>query len=97
MKNGFTLIEMMIVMMAIALLFMLTIPNIAKTIDVIETSGCKSQVSLVNTAILQYKLENNRFPSQIDHLINSGFLNEDQRYCQNGREITIENNQAIIK
>jgi competence protein ComGC len=95
--KGFTLIEMMIVMMAVALLFMLTIPNIAKTIHVIETSGCKSQVSLVNTAILQYKLENNRFPSQIENLINSGFLSEDQQFCQNGREITIENNQAIIK
>jgi competence protein ComGC len=97
MKNGFTLIEMMIVMMAIALLFMLTIPNIAKTISVIETSGCRSQVSLVDTAILQYKLENNRFPTQLEDLIYAGFLKNEQRYCQNGREITIENNQAIVR
>jgi competence protein ComGC len=97
MKKGFTLVEMMIVMMAIALLFMLTIPNIVKTIDVIETTGCKSQVSLINTAILQYKLKNNEFPSNIDDLIASGFLNNEQRYCQNGKEITIENNQASIR
>lgn len=97
MKDGFTLIEMMIVMMAIALLFMLTIPNIARTITVIETSGCKSQVSLVDTAILQFKLENNRYPTQIDDLIYSGFLKDDQRFCQNGKEIVIENNQATLR
>jgi competence protein ComGC len=97
MKKGFTLLEMMIVMMAIALLFMLTIPNIVRTIDVIETTGCKSQVSLVDTAILQYKLENNRFPGQIEDLISSGFLKKEHRYCQNGKEITIENNQAITR
>lgn len=97
MKKGFTLIEMMIVMMAIALLFMLTIPNISKTISIIETSGCKSQVSLVDTAILQYKLENNRFPLHMEDLISAGFLKEEQRFCQNRREITIENNQATVR
>jgi competence protein ComGC len=97
MEKGFTLIEMMIVMMAIALLFMLTIPNIAKTIYVIETSGCKSQVSLVDTAILQYKLQNNQYPMQIDDLINAGFLKGEHRFCQNGKEITIESNQARVR
>lgn len=94
MRRGFTLVEMMIVMMAIALLFLLTIPNIAKTVNVIETSGCKSQVSLVDTAILQFKLENQRYPVNLDDLIEAGFLIEEQRFCQNGREITIERNQA---
>jgi competence protein ComGC len=94
MKNGFTLVEMMIVIMTIALLFMLTIPNIVRTISVIETTGCKSQVSLVDTAILQYKIEKSKFPGQIEDLISSGFLTEEQRFCQNGKEITIENNQA---
>jgi competence protein ComGC len=97
MKKGFTLIEMMIVMMAIALLFMLTIPNIAKTIYVIETSGCKSQVSLVDTAILQYKLQKNQYPLRMDDLVSSGFLKDEHRYCQNGKEITIESNQARVR
>jgi competence protein ComGC len=88
---------MMIVMMAIALLFLLTIPNIAKTVTVIETSGCKSQVSLVDTAILQFKLENQKYPKDLDDLIAAGFLIEEQRFCQNGKEIIIESNQARIR
>ncbi|PKM63639.1 MAG: competence protein ComGC [Firmicutes bacterium HGW-Firmicutes-20] len=97
MRKGFTLVEMMIVMMAIALLFLLTIPNIARTVTVIETSGCKSQVSLIDTAILQYKLEKQRYPESLDDLIKAGFLIEEQRYCQNGKEISIEGNQAKIR
>ncbi len=97
MKKGFTLLEMMIVMMAVALLFMLTIPNIVNTINVIETTGCKSQVSLVDTAILQFKLKNNRFPNHIEDLISHDFLKDEHRYCSNGKEITIENNQAKIR
>lgn len=97
MRKGFTLLEMMIVMMAIALLFLITIPNIAKTVSVIENSGCKSQVSLVDTAILQYKLEYNRFPKSVNDLIEAGFLNEEQKFCQNGKEISVEGNKASIR
>jgi competence protein ComGC len=46
MKNekGFTLIEMMIVMMIISILLIITIPNIAKHNSNINTKGCEAFV-----------------------------------------------------
>jgi competence protein ComGC len=97
MKNGFTLIEMLIVMMAVTLLIMITIPNVTKTVSIIENTGCKSQLSLVDSAILQYKLEHERYPVTMEDLIEGGLIKEEHRICQNGKEIVIDDNQAIIK
>lgn len=97
MKHGFTLIEMLIVMMAVTLLMMITIPNISKTISIIENTGCKSQLSLIDSAILQYKLEHDRYPMSMTELFDDGFIKEEHKICQNGREIEIENNQAKLK
>lgn len=97
MKHGFTLIEMLIVMMAVTLLMMITIPNITKTIKIIENTGCKSQLSLIDSAILQYKLEHERYPLTMAELIEDGLIKEEHLTCQNGEEIMIENNQARLR
>ncbi|WP_331835921.1 prepilin-type N-terminal cleavage/methylation domain-containing protein [Erysipelothrix piscisicarius] len=40
MKQGFTLIEMVLVMTIVAIIFMLTLPNIQKTITMVNRKGC---------------------------------------------------------
>ncbi len=97
MKNGFTLVEMMIVMMALALLLMLTIPNVTKTLSIIENTGCKSQLSLIDSSILQFKLEQQQYPKDISDLIELGYIKTEHRFCQNGKEIFIENHQAKFR
>lgn len=97
MKNGFTLVEIMIVMMALALLLLLTIPNVSKTVSIIENTGCKSQLNLIDSSILQFKLEQQRYPRDIAELVELGFIKTEHRYCQNGREIIIENHQSRLR
>ncbi len=96
MRKGFTLMEMMIVLLAIALLVLLTIPNISKVTSIIRKSGCEAQLTVVDAAILQYQIEYQSLPSSIDVLIAEDFLRENHKYCQHGSEISIKGGRAVV-
>lgn len=93
-ENGFTLLEMIIVIMVLSVLFLLTVPNIQKVASIIENKGCDALVKVVDSAILEYKLEYGMTPSSVHDLINEGLLSENQRECSNGKAIEIYNGQA---
>ncbi|WP_323615536.1 competence type IV pilus major pilin ComGC [Erysipelothrix rhusiopathiae] len=95
MKQGFTLIEMVLVMTIIAIIFMLTLPNIQKTITMVNRKGCDAQKKIVDAAIMQYKINYDELPTTIDHLINAGYLRENQYKCFNGEVIQIADGQAV--
>lgn len=47
-QSGFTLLEMMIVLSVVALLFLLTLPNIQQKEKIIEKKGCEALTSVVD-------------------------------------------------
>ena len=57
MRKGFTLLEMTIVVMIISVLFLLTVPNIQKTLKIVNSKGCKALEKVADSAIIQYKRE----------------------------------------
>ena len=94
MRKGFTLVEMIVVIMIIALLMLITIPNIQKVVGIVQKRGCESQVKLVDAAILQYMVDTDEIPVSLDELISTGLLSENQRKCQNNKEIYISDGEA---
>ncbi|MBO7702956.1 MAG: prepilin-type N-terminal cleavage/methylation domain-containing protein [Solobacterium sp.] len=95
-NNGFTLLEMVIVVTIIAILFLLTVPNIQKTLGIVDRKGCAALTKTVDSAVLQYRLEYDENPGSTGDLINAGLLNEEQTHCDDGRTISISNGQAVI-
>ena len=93
-KDGFTLLEMIIVIMVLSILFLLTVPNIQKVAAIIENKGCEALVKVVDSAILEYKLEYGTTPTSISDLIYEGLLREEQSECANGKRIEIYDGQA---
>ncbi|NLA78238.1 MAG: prepilin-type N-terminal cleavage/methylation domain-containing protein [Erysipelothrix sp.] len=93
-RAGFTLLEMMIVILVVALLFLLTIPNVNMVMNLIQNKGCEAQLSVVDAAILQYFMMFDHYPTDINALIQEGLLSHEQSACQNGDAIGIINNQA---
>lgn len=93
-RNGFTLLEMLIVLLIIAVLIVLTLPNIQQKEKIIRNKGCSALVEVVNSAILLYEIENEQTPSSIQELIAEGYLKEGQDTCPNGNSIEIFNGQA---
>ena len=51
MQEGFTILEMMIVLSIVALLFLLTLPNIQQKEEIIEEKGCEALTAVVDAQI----------------------------------------------
>lgn len=92
-KQGFTLIEMIVVILIVSYFLLTTIPNVNQILGVAATKSCEAQVNLVNAAILQYQLEFNTFPLQLEDLIAHGSVEAPQLLC-NGEQIRYENHKA---
>ena len=97
MRKGFTLLEMIVVILIIALLMLVTIPNIQKVINIVQTKGCQSQVKLVDAAILQYMVKYDEIVTSVDQLIEEGLLDQNQSKCQNNKIIVIREGQAYAE
>lgn len=96
MKNkGFTLLEMIVVVMVMAILFLLTIPNVSKVVNTVDKKACDAQCKLVDEAAIQYRLEYDEYPNSLTDLVSAGLLEENQTTCSNGEAIYFEDGRAV--
>jgi competence protein ComGC len=83
-QSGFTLIEMMIVMLVISVLLIITIPNVTKHNSNINNKGCQAFVKMVQAQVQSYEIENNKLPTVSD-LKTGGYINNDK--CPDGETV----------
>lgn len=93
-EKGFTLLEMVAVVMIISILFLLTIPNVNKVLSSVENVGCEALTKVVDAAIIEFKLDFKTYPSSVSDLVNGGYLDEEQTKCSNGQSIKIKNGHS---
>lgn len=86
-NEGFTLLEMLMVVFIIATLLILTIPNITKHKDGVEDTTCEAYADMVQTQIAAYELVEGDTPS-MSQLISGGYIPSDE--CSDGRTVTID-------
>lgn len=65
---GFTLIEVMVVVVVIALLAGLVAPNVFRNLGVARESTAQSQAAMLAAALDAYRLDNGRYPSETQGL-----------------------------
>lgn len=95
-RKGFTLLEMIIVVTIISILFLLTVPNIQKTLGIVDKRGCDALSRTVDSAILQYRLDHGTNPGSAQDLVSEGLLTNEQLTCDDGRTISVSNGQAQV-
>lgn len=93
-KKAFTLLEMVVVVMIIAILFLLTIPNVSKVINSVDDNACDALTRVVDSALVQYKLTYGQYPSSIIDLVSAGLISDDQTTCSNGKSIYLSDGQS---
>lgn len=91
-KKGFTLGEVLIVIIIISGLMFLIIPNITNTKSKIDEKTCDVYVELVNAQISAYYLEHNEYPENLEILVEEGYIKSST--CPNGKIIYYNNNIA---
>lgn len=87
--RGFTLVEMLIVLLVVSVLLLLTIPNIVSQSKSINNKGCEAFISMVQGQVQSYQLDKNSIPS-VSELVTGGYLKANQKSCPNGNSITID-------
>ncbi|MDQ0413674.1 competence type IV pilus major pilin ComGC [Mesobacillus stamsii] len=98
MKNqkGFTLIEMMIVLLVISVLLIITVPNIATHNSNINNKGCEAYIKLVETQVQAYKMDKNTTPD-FQLLYDAGYLKSPNAACPDGTKIEILTDGTVQK
>ena len=95
-KQGFTLLEMIIVLSVIALVFLLTLPNIQQKQAIIDRKGCEALVEVVNSQILLYRINNGSEVGDLQQLVDEDYLKPQQLQCPNGHAIQLSDGEAIV-
>lgn len=79
-EEGFTLVELLAVLVILALIVGIAIPMVGNVINNSKESADKSQNELIINAAQLYELEdNNTLPVTTDVLITKGFLENDEK------------------
>ncbi len=95
-RKGFTLLEMVVVVIIVSILFLLTIPNVSKVISSVDSKACKALTKVVDSAIVQFRLDYGSDPNSLSDLVNGGYLEADQTSCSNGNALTIIDGHCVI-
>ncbi len=94
-KKGFTLTELLIVLIIISGLMYLVIPNITSTKSNLDKQTCEAYVELVNAQIQAYYLENNSYPLDLQTLVADNYIKSET--CPDGSIIIYEDNSARLE
>ncbi|SDQ50547.1 competence protein ComGC [Virgibacillus subterraneus] len=97
-QKGFTLIEMLIVLMIISVLIILMVPNLSDKSKEVYEKGCNALVNVVQAQVDAYYIEKNSYPVDLEVLETSGYITEEQKKCPNNTELQITNTdgKAIV-
>ena len=69
MKKGFTMVELMAMLIIIGLLATLVVTKVATQIDKARVTTTKANLKLLHSAINQFKLDSGRFPTEDEGLM----------------------------
>lgn len=70
--RGFTLVELLLVLIILALIGGLVLPNIIGRAEGAKVKAASSQISRLSMAVETYYMDTNSFPDSLDALVNEG-------------------------
>lgn len=76
-SDGFTLMELMVVVAIIAILAAIVLPNMLGTLDDTNVTAAKAQIKSFQTSLVAYKVKNKKFPTTgegLNALVGAGLM-----------------------
>ncbi|WP_338470238.1 competence type IV pilus major pilin ComGC [Niallia sp. XMNu-256] len=84
-QKGFTLIEMMVVLLVISILLLITVPNVTKNNSSINEKGCEAYQKMVQGQVQAYIMDHNKIPTVAQ--LSDGYITSTE--CPTGKAIVI--------
>lgn len=107
MKNerGFTLVEMLVVLLIISILILVTIPNVTRYSGMIDEKGCAAYLKMLDGQMETYKLTKGEYPTDISQLAEvieeaDGDDKSNEKMdlkCPGGGKIVIDGKRVIVQ
>ncbi|CDQ39673.1 competence type IV pilus major pilin ComGC [Virgibacillus salexigens] len=95
-NRGFTLIEMLIVLMIISVLIILTVPNLSKRSQEVSNKGCDALLAVVQAQVDAYYTEHNSYPISLESMI-PAYINEEQTSCNNDEALLYDKDTGKVR
>lgn len=94
-QKGFTLVEIMIVVLIIGILLSIAIPNFVKARDTSQAKACVANLKTIDSAVQQYMIENKgEVPTYPDDLVGADKYIKSEPTCPAGGTYTIPSGVA---
>ena len=81
MKRGFTLLEMIIVVSVLAILFLLSVPNIQRVMKIVDEKGLRGAAEGHRFRDSAIQADTGQPPLRINDLVSAGLLTKQQTEC----------------
>ncbi|MHA6250982.1 competence type IV pilus major pilin ComGC [Oceanobacillus sp. CAU 1775] len=88
-EKGFTLVEMLVVMLIITVLLLIIIPNISDQSKAVNDKGCNALIAMVQAQADAFYFEEGAPPTSIEQLENKGFITNEQTKCNDKTQLSI--------
>lgn len=97
MKNGFTLVELLAIMVLLGVIILVAIPSVINSNKVAKENDQKEFVDAINTACESYAAVNSKTDGSvtINELLNGGYLKKSLKNPNTGKEISSMGSTAI--
>jgi competence protein ComGC len=96
-EKGFTMIEMMIVLLVISVLLFVTIPNVTSQSNKINSKGCEAFIHMVEGQVEAYKMDGNTEPVSMAALVSNEYLKSEYQQCPDGSTFTIDAEGNVVE
>ncbi len=93
-EHGFTLIEMLIVLLIISVLVLIAIPNATKHSKSIDEKGCEAYIKMLQSQVEAFKIDTHAYPTSLVELKEEGYLKGDPQ-CPDGTELKIDAGEVM--